>query len=136
MSHRTKDRDAEFLSRIRRGAAGTARNIRRSGPIDGCIEIMGPPRPEFHDRSAVRRLNDPARLGRNHRFVIEREQDRRFDKLHLDDLPSDPDQRFVREDWCSFRDRINISRETNGRKVIEKFRRKLVQTAKIFDIAF
>ena len=134
MCHRSQGRNAIFLSGIGRGRSQHTADVGCTGTIVGRIKVMGAAGTEFHDRPSVRCLDDATGLGGDERLVVHRQQQRGLQKLCIDDLRLDTDERFIRKDRCAFRDRIDVAGKDKMAKIVQKLLREFIERTKIGDI--
>ena len=111
MGHRALDRDAKFKGcrqRRRTGKAGDVAGARGEHPGFGA---MRPPQPEIDEGLAFGREHQPGRLGRDDRLEMHEVDQPGLDELRLRQRCDDPQDRLVRKEHGSFRQRVDIAGE-------------------------
>ncbi len=101
---------------------------------------MGPTRAEFHHARASGGMNDTRGFRRDHRRVIDRGQEERFDELSFDNRSRNSDKRFVGKNHLAFGHGPNITAKTQRTQVVaEALRHRVAKrrnVAQVVDFVF
>ena len=134
MRHRTEGRNTEFT--IHNGASGahTAGNIGSTSAIDGTVTALSTARAKLQHRTSLGGANDTAGLGSDQRLMVDQNQKHRFDKLCLDSRTTYDDQRLVREDGSTLRNRPHVTRKFEVVQIIQELLIEYSLASQIFNI--
>ena len=102
------DRNIKHLSGQDVAGADASGDHGGSCPVDTGIRTLGTAKTELHD-AAASFLNDTGGLGGDQALVIDDVQQSGLNKLGFHDWRDDFDQRFLRENDCSFGNGIDIT---------------------------
>src|SRR6266403_4442105 len=117
---RSAGRNPVVLARLQIRRAGTAADVGRTGSRQTAINSLGATQTKFDYRVIFSSKTDACRLRRNETLEIQDVEQSRFQELALDDGAANPDERFIRENQRSFRNRINVASQSQTAQVIEK----------------
>ena len=132
--HRSQRHNAVISVRDRAGCTGAAADISRARAHDRRVRAMRSAGTEFHDRSALCRAHNAARLGRNHTLVVDAQKHHRLDELCLHHRSSDGHDRLMREDRRSLRHRPDITLELKITQIRKKIFAENIFAAQICDV--
>src|SRR5436305_1833125 len=133
-------RDAEDFSRQHVRSARATSDVSGAAGSDAAITALRPPQPEFDHGFSSRCQADPGRLRGNERLKIDHVKESCLNQLRVKDWALHPEERFLREDDCPLRHRIDIAVEFKSAQVLKEslFKQRLTivsaQTGQIFQI--
>ena len=134
MGHRAAGRNAVELIGQRTGRALAAADVSGACAINRCIDALCPAGAEFQNRAALRGPHDTVGLRCDEALMVERQQQKRLDKLRLNGRRADGHDRLAREDRRALRHGPDIAREAEAAQILQEPLVKHLPAAQIRDV--
>ena len=131
---RTLYRNIKKLSGKHIGSADASANHGSSCTINTGIRTLCTTQAKLHDAITFCSTDNTGSFCSNQTLVVDDRQNSSLYQLCLHDRGNHLDQRLTRENNGAFRNRINITAETEISQIVQKILIKRVQTSQISDI--